>query len=93
MPSSISMSIGSIFAGYKIRSDWRSLPAHLHVCRWSMHAMGKYKFINLTFGILPFFATILLATMNENSSPARLWFSIVSEKTLESLHKDPDIVL
>lgn len=46
-------------------------------CRWSMHRTGKYKSINLTFGIFPFIATMLISTMNENSSPARLWLSIV----------------
>ena len=56
--------------------------AHRPIRRWSMHAFGKYKFINLTFGILPFIATMLIATMNEHSSPARLWFSIVRKITL-----------
>ena len=46
-------------------------------CRWSMHRTGKYKFINMTFGIFPFIATALISTMNEHSSPARLWLSIV----------------
>jgi len=42
-----------------------------------MHKTGKYKFTNLTFGILPFIAMMLIVTMHENSSPARLWLSIV----------------
>ncbi|KAF9792644.1 major facilitator superfamily domain-containing protein [Thelephora terrestris] len=44
---------------------------------WSMHKTGKYKFINLTFGILPSMAAVLIVTMNEDSSPARLWLSII----------------
>ncbi|KAF9646609.1 MFS general substrate transporter [Thelephora ganbajun] len=47
------------------------------VAGWSMHRTGKYRSINLTFGISPFIATMLIATMNENSSPARLWLSII----------------
>ena len=42
-----------------------------------MHRTGKYKLINLTCGILPFIGMVLIVTMNENSSPARLWLSIV----------------
>ncbi|KAF9790402.1 MFS general substrate transporter [Thelephora terrestris] len=59
LPSSISMTIGSMFAG------------------WYMHKTGKYKLINLTFGILPFIGAMLIATMNENSSAAGLWLSII----------------
>jgi len=44
---------------------------------WYMHKTGRYKIINLTFGILPFIATMLIATMHEDSSPARLWLSII----------------
>jgi hypothetical protein len=44
---------------------------------WYMHKTGRYRTINLTFGIFPFIATVLIATMHENSSPARLWLSII----------------
>lgn len=55
---------------------------------------GKYKFISLTFGILPFIATVLIATMNEDSSPARLWLSIVRKrKTPLRLFRTSDFVL
>ena len=61
----------------RLSFTFHSLPTR----RWSMHRTGKYKFINLTFGILPFIATMLISTMNENSSPARLWLSIVRTTT------------
>lgn len=44
---------------------------------WIMHSTGKYISLSLTFGILPFIATMLIATINENSSPAKLWLSII----------------
>ena len=55
-----------------------------------MHRTGKYKFINLTFGILPFIATILISTMNENSSPTRLWLSIVRKPSLKDSWQNPN---
>lgn len=42
-----------------------------------MHRTGKYKLLNMVFGCFPFIATVLIATLNQNSSPARLWLSIV----------------
>jgi hypothetical protein len=33
--------------------------------------------LNMIFGILPFFAAILMTQMKEDSHPARLWLSIV----------------
>jgi len=44
---------------------------------WVMHRTGKYKLLNTVFGCFPFIAAILIITMNENSSPARLWLSII----------------
>jgi len=44
---------------------------------WFMHRTGKYRAITLTFGIFPFVAAMLVTTLREDSSPARLWFSIV----------------
>ncbi|EJF58032.1 MFS general substrate transporter [Dichomitus squalens LYAD-421 SS1] len=59
IPNGISVSCGSLFAG------------------WVMHRTGKYRKLNLIFGIFPFVAAILLALMHENSSPAQLWLSII----------------
>lgn len=43
-----------------------------------MHKFGKYKTINLTFGILPFLAGVLISLMREDSPAAQQWLSIVS---------------
>ncbi|KAI3608970.1 vacuolar amino acid permease [Moniliophthora roreri] len=45
--------------------------------RWIMKKTGHYKMINLTFGILPFCAAVLLTQMKENSNQAHLWLSIM----------------
>lgn len=45
---------------------------------WVMHRTGKYKMLNTVFGFFPFVAAVLIATLNQNSSDARLWLSIVS---------------
>jgi hypothetical protein len=42
-----------------------------------MHRTGGYKMLNMIFGILPFFAAILMTQMKEDSHPAHLWLSIV----------------
>jgi len=44
---------------------------------WVMHRTGKYKLLNTVFGFFPFIAAMLIITMNENSSPAQLWLSII----------------
>uniref|UniRef100_A0A0W0GDB7 Putative vacuolar amino acid permease n=1 Tax=Moniliophthora roreri TaxID=221103 RepID=A0A0W0GDB7_MONRR len=44
---------------------------------WIMKKTGHYKMINLTFGILPFCAAVLLTQMKENSNQAHLWLSIM----------------
>ncbi|KAF9009700.1 vacuolar amino acid permease [Cyathus striatus] len=59
LPNSISMSTGSLFAG------------------WMMHTTGRYKKINLIFGIFPFVAAILIYHMREDSGPIQSWFSII----------------
>ena len=46
--------------------------------RWVMHRTGKYRSLNLIFGLFPFVATILLSLMREDSPDVQLWFSIVS---------------
>ncbi|TFY81589.1 hypothetical protein EWM64_g2423 [Hericium alpestre] len=63
LPNSISMSIGSMFAG---GDD-----------SWMMHRTGKYKMINLSFGFFPFIAAILIMQMREDSPPIQQWLSII----------------
>ena len=58
-----------------------------------MHKTGNYKFINLTFGIFPSIAAILIATMNENSSSVRLWLSIVRKAAPRIILQDSDALL
>ncbi|CAL1703142.1 unnamed protein product [Somion occarium] len=59
IPNGISISLGSLFAG------------------WVMHRTGRYKMLNLIFGLFPFVATILISLMREDSPPAQLWLSIL----------------
>ncbi|KAK6977150.1 vacuolar amino acid permease [Favolaschia claudopus] len=59
MPNSVSMSIGSLFAG------------------WMMHSTGRYKRINLIFGIFPFIGTTLISRLREDSGPIHSWLSII----------------
>ncbi|KAI0062144.1 MFS general substrate transporter [Artomyces pyxidatus] len=59
LPNSISMSVGSMFAG------------------WMMHRTGKYKKLNLIFGVFPFTAAVLITKMREDSGPLQLWLSII----------------
>ncbi|KAJ6588154.1 vacuolar amino acid permease [Mycena capillaripes] len=59
MPNSVSMSTGSVFAG------------------WMMHRMGRYKKINLIFGIFPFVGAVLISLMREDSGPIQSWLSII----------------
>ena len=47
------------------------------VFRWIMHRTGKYKTLNLIFGLFPTLATILIATLNEGSPEWLQWLSIV----------------
>ncbi|KAG7086848.1 hypothetical protein E1B28_002769 [Marasmius oreades] len=59
LPNSVSMSMGSMFAG------------------WMMHRTGKYKMINLIFGILPFIASVLIIQIHETSGWVQSWLSII----------------
>jgi hypothetical protein len=59
MPNSISMSAGSVFAG------------------WMMQKTGRYKAINLIFGIFLFVGASLISRMRENSGLMQSWLSIV----------------
>ncbi|GBE82865.1 Multidrug resistance protein [Sparassis crispa] len=44
---------------------------------WMMHRTGKYKRLNLIFGLFPFVAAILLSLMREDSPAIQLWLSII----------------
>ncbi|KIJ16260.1 Drug:H+ antiporter-2 family protein [Paxillus involutus ATCC 200175] len=59
LPDSISMAVGSFFAG------------------WLMHRTGRYKAINVIFGIFPLCGLIPIIFMTEDSSFIHKWFSIV----------------
>lgn len=59
LPNSLSMSAGSVFAG------------------WMMHKTGKYKAINLIFGVLPFIGAAAIYRLKEDSGPLQSWLSIV----------------
>ncbi|KAJ7142080.1 vacuolar amino acid permease [Mycena crocata] len=59
MPNSVSMSTGSVFAG------------------WVMHRTGRYKKLNLVFGIFPFIGAVLISLMREDSGPIQSWLSII----------------
>jgi len=50
--------------------------------RWMMKRYGRYKTMNMVFGILPFCAAILMTQMKETSSPAHLWLTIVGDLSL-----------
>lgn len=45
---------------------------------WYMRKTGKYKMINVVFGILPTAAAVMIATLREDSDVFRKWLSIVS---------------
>ncbi|KAI5899095.1 MFS general substrate transporter [Schizophyllum commune H4-8] len=42
-----------------------------------MHRSGRYKALNLTFGILPLVSTVLIYLIREDSNDAHLWLSII----------------
>lgn len=52
--------------------------------RWWMNRTGRYKQLNLIFGLCPFLAAILLTRMREDSPPAQLWLSIVRTNSLDN---------
>ena len=45
---------------------------------WVMHATGRYKFINLIFGIFPFIGAVSIYMLKIDSNFWMQWFSIVS---------------
>ncbi|KAH9923694.1 MFS general substrate transporter [Epithele typhae] len=59
IPNGVSISLGSLFAG------------------WIMHRTGRYRTLNLVFGLFPFVSAVLISLMREDSSPVILWLSIV----------------
>jgi len=44
---------------------------------WMMHRTGKYKFINLIFGVFPFIGITLITLIREDSGPLQMWLSII----------------
>ena len=42
-----------------------------------MHRTGRYRQLNLIFGIFPFVAAVLISLMREDSPQVLLWLSIV----------------
>ncbi|KAF8162661.1 vacuolar amino acid permease [Crassisporium funariophilum] len=44
---------------------------------WMMHITGKYKTINLIFGIFPFLGAVLIYHLKEDSGPIQSWLSII----------------
>jgi len=54
------------------------MPIGSVIAGWAMHRTGKYKAINLIFGILPFIAGVLITRIKEDSGLMQSWFSIVS---------------
>jgi MFS family permease len=44
---------------------------------WMMHRTGKYKALNIVFGILPTIAAFNIARLTENSSQFQQWFTII----------------
>ena len=68
LPNSLSMSTGSVFAG------------------WVMHKTGRYKTINLIFGVFPFIGASAIYFIKEDSGWFQSWFSIVSFSNLMFLY-------
>ncbi|KAF8891097.1 hypothetical protein CPB84DRAFT_1784408 [Gymnopilus junonius] len=44
---------------------------------WMMKRYAHYKAMNMIFGILPFFAAVLMTQMREDSNQAHLWLTIM----------------
>ncbi|KAJ7856901.1 major facilitator superfamily domain-containing protein [Mycena leptocephala] len=44
---------------------------------WMMQRTGRYKNINLIFGIFPFVGAVLISLMREDSGPIQSWLSII----------------
>ncbi len=53
-----------------------------------MHRTGRYRKLNLIFGLFPFVAAVLLALMREDSHPIVLWLSIVSVPPTDTARVD-----
>lgn len=54
-----------------------------------MHRTGKYKMINLVFGLFPFIGGLLITFIHEDSGPWQSWLSIViSRVCFLSHHSD-----
>lgn len=44
---------------------------------WMMHKTGRYKTLNMVFGIFPFIGAIAICLINEKSGPIQSWLSII----------------
>ncbi|KAJ3560302.1 hypothetical protein NP233_g10927 [Leucocoprinus birnbaumii] len=44
---------------------------------WMMHKTGRYKMLDMIFGLFPFIGTVAIYFLNENSGFIHTWFSIV----------------
>ncbi|KAJ7142124.1 vacuolar amino acid permease [Mycena crocata] len=44
---------------------------------WMMHKFGRYKTINIIFGIFPFVGGVLISQLREDSGPLQSWLSII----------------
>ncbi|KAE9392963.1 vacuolar amino acid permease [Gymnopus androsaceus JB14] len=70
------MSTSAAIAGLHSLPSSIAMPIGSVFAGWMMHRTGKYKVINLTFGILPFIAGVLIAQLREDSGPIQSWLSI-----------------
>ncbi|KII86665.1 hypothetical protein PLICRDRAFT_263856 [Plicaturopsis crispa FD-325 SS-3] len=67
----------SSIAGLHLLPNSASMSIGSIFAGWMMHRTGKYKGMELIFGIFPFIAAILLTKMREDSGPIQLWLSII----------------
>lgn len=44
---------------------------------WMMHRTGRYKLLNLIFGVFPFIGITFITLMRADSGPLQMWLSIV----------------
>ncbi|RPD55294.1 vacuolar amino acid permease [Lentinus tigrinus ALCF2SS1-7] len=64
-------------AGAHLIPNGVSISAGSLFAGWVMHRTGKYRHLNLIFGLFPFVAAVLLSLMREDSHPIVLWISII----------------
>lgn len=76
-PNAVSMSLGSLFAGYVWSMHISNGNTGLSFPRWMMHRTGRYKTLNLVFGIFPTFAAATIASLDRDSNQFLQWFAVV----------------